>query len=127
MQLTPTGLYKRSGPYVDLQLSKGDSHQDVVNKGVEILELDDRQSYKLFTARGCLISNHEIVLSDSCDIRVPWTIANYMRSKHAGSGSLKFGVGSTDVSNVSIINNILCAYYKPETYYAGRRFHGFNW
>ena len=76
------------------------------------MELDNRQSYKLFTARGCLISNHEIVLSDSCDMRVPWTIANYMRSKHAGSGSLKFGVGSTDVSNVSITFNVHIIYLR---------------
>ena len=101
MQLTPTGLYKRSGPYADLKLSKSDSHKDVIKKGVEILELDDHHSYKLFTARGCLISDHEITLSESCDIKVPWTLGNYMRSKHAGSGVLKLGVGSANVRSVS--------------------------
>lgn len=101
MQPTPTGLYKRSGPYVDLPVSKSDSHKDVVKKGVEILELDDQKSYKLFTARGCLISSHNIMLSESCDIKVPWTVGNYMRSKHVGS--LRLGVGCTDVISVSII------------------------
>ena len=40
------------------------------------------------------------MLSESCDIKVPWTVGNYMRSKHAGSGALKVGVGSTDVLSV---------------------------